>query len=91
MSAEGLGNVTRLVRRYVDEQKYPGAISLVARHDKIVHAEVYGSMDVERHKPMAPDTIFRIYSMTKPVASVGLMMLYEQGAEPGPVTVTDSS
>ena len=57
----------------------PGAISLVARRGKVVHFETYGSMDVERSKPMRPDTIFRIYSMTKPIASVALMMLYEEG------------
>lgn len=79
MSSAKLRNVTDLVRRYVDAGRYPGVISLVARHDKVVHVETYGRMDVERDRPMRPDTIFRIFSMTKPVASVGLMMLYEEG------------
>ncbi len=79
MSGVKLGNVTNLVRRYVDDGRYPGVISVVARHDKIVHVESYGLMDAERERPMRPDTIFRIFSMTKPVASVGLMMLYEEG------------
>ena len=79
MSTRGLCNVKRLVQRYVDEQKYPGAISVVARRDKVVHFELYGNMDDERGRRMRPDAIFRIYSMTKPIASVGLMMLYEEG------------
>src|SRR5919199_5597230 len=79
MSTTGLRNVSRLVQRYIDEGKLPGAISLVARRGKVVHFETYGEMDAERHKPMRSDTIFRFYSMTKPIASVGLMMLYEEG------------
>jgi CubicO group peptidase (beta-lactamase class C family) len=79
MSSAGLRHVTRLVQDYVDAQKIPGALSLVARHDRVVHFETYGQMDVERARPMRPDTIFRFYSMTKPIASIGLMMLYEEG------------
>jgi hypothetical protein len=58
MSSAGLGNVSRLVQRYIDDQKLPGAISLVARRGKVVHVETYGSMDVERHKAMRSDAIF---------------------------------
>ena len=79
MSSHGLRNVTRLVQRYVDDEKLAGAISLVARRDKVVHFETYGLMDAERRRPMQSDAIFRFYSMTKPIASVGLMMLYEEG------------
>jgi CubicO group peptidase (beta-lactamase class C family) len=79
MSSSRLGNLSRLVQRYIDEKKLPGAISLVARGGKLVHFQTYGSMDDERGKPVAADTIFRFYSMTKPIASVGLMMLYEEG------------
>jgi CubicO group peptidase (beta-lactamase class C family) len=79
MSSARLENVTRLVQRYIDGRKLPGAISLVARRGRVVHLETYGEMDVERHRPMQLDTIFRFYSMTKPIASVGLMMLYEEG------------
>jgi len=79
MSSTRLGNVNRLVQRYLDEQKLPGAISLVARRGRVVHFETYGEMDAERHKPMQADTIFRFYSMTKPIASVALMTLYEEG------------
>jgi CubicO group peptidase (beta-lactamase class C family) len=79
MSSARLDNVTRLVQRYVDDEKLPGAISLVARHDKLVHFQTYGEMDAERHTPMRPDALFRFYSMTKPIASVALMTLYEEG------------
>jgi CubicO group peptidase (beta-lactamase class C family) len=63
----------------VDASKVAGANALVGRHSKVVYQDVYGSMDREAGKPMALDTIFRIYSMTKPIASVALMMLYEEG------------
>jgi len=79
MSSAGLRNVSRLVQGYLDERKLPGAISLVARRGRVVHFETYGNMDDERQKPMRADAIFRFYSMTKPIASVGLMMLYEEG------------
>lgn len=79
MSSVRLRNVSRLVQRYIDDQKFAGAISLVARHDRVVHFETYGQMDPGRGRPMQADTIFRFYSMTKPIASVGLMMLYEEG------------
>ncbi len=79
MSSKGLRNVTRLVQGYIDDRKLPGAISLVARRGRVVHFETYGNTDDERQKPMRADGIFRFYSMTKPIASVGLMMLYEEG------------
>ena len=79
LSSARLGNVTRLVQGYVDAGKIPGAISLVARSGKLVHFQTYGQADAETGKPMAPDTIFRIYSMTKPIASVALMKRYEEG------------
>lgn len=79
MSSARLRNVSRLVQRYIDDGRLPGAISLVARRGKVVHFETYGTMDDERQTPMRPDAIFRFYSMTKPIASVGLMQLYEEG------------
>src|SRR5579871_6886595 len=56
-----------------------GIVILIARHGKIVHFTALGYADVDKKKPMERDTIFRLYSMTKPIASVALMMLYEQG------------
>jgi len=79
MSSPRLKNVSQLVQRYIDDEKLPGAISLVARRGRVVHFDTYGQMDRERGVPMRADAIFRFYSMTKPIASVGLMTLYEEG------------
>jgi CubicO group peptidase (beta-lactamase class C family) len=79
MSSQRLEHVSRVVQSYVDERKLSGAISMVARRGKVVHFETYGNMDDEAAKPTAPDTIYRIYSMTKPIVSVALMTLYEEG------------
>ncbi len=78
LSTVRLGNVKRLVQGYVDDGKFPGAISVVARRGKVVHSETFGQMDVDAGQPMVQDTIFRIYSMTKPIVSVALMTLYEE-------------
>ena len=64
---------------YVDDKKAPGFITLIARKGQVVHYEACGYRDLENQLPMEKDTIFRIYSMTKPITSIALMMLYEQG------------
>ncbi|MFI6673665.1 serine hydrolase domain-containing protein [Kribbella sp. NPDC050470] len=71
--------VSDLVRRYVVAGRYPGAVTVVARRDRVEPFDVCGVMDAERGIAMRPDTIFRIYSMTKPIVSLGLMQLYEEG------------
>jgi CubicO group peptidase (beta-lactamase class C family) len=68
-----------LERNYIANGKVVGCQVTVARHGHIAYARSFGLMDRERAKPMADDTIFRIYSMTKPIVSVALMSLYEQG------------
>ncbi|HSV04003.1 MAG TPA: serine hydrolase domain-containing protein, partial [Phenylobacterium sp.] len=68
-----------LKRNYIDNGKVVGCQVTVARHGHIGYAASFGQMDRERAKPMADDTIFRIYSMTKPITSVALMTLYEKG------------
>jgi|TARA_Y100000310_G_scaffold284166_1_gene306772 CubicO group peptidase (beta-lactamase class C family) len=80
MSEGKLQNLTNLVQSYVDDNKVPGAVCMVARDGKVVHHTIHGNMDDEADKPMVNDTIFRIYSMTKPIASIALMMLYEEGS-----------
>ncbi|GAC1322625.1 MAG: serine hydrolase domain-containing protein [Mycobacteriales bacterium] len=67
-------------RRYVDDGRLPGWLIAVARGGKVAHLSTYGRRDIEADKPVELDTLFRIYSMTKPVTSVAAMMLYEQGA-----------
>lgn len=69
-----------LRRRYLEPQKIAGALTLVARGGKVAWLSPLGSRDLERDRPMEADTLFRIYSMTKPVTSVALMMLHETGA-----------
>jgi CubicO group peptidase (beta-lactamase class C family) len=68
-----------LKQRYVDAGRFPGTQLLVYRRGKIVHSAVQGFADVERKVPVKDDTIFRIYSMTKPITSVAFMMLVEEG------------
>ncbi|HEX5369704.1 MAG TPA: serine hydrolase domain-containing protein [Dehalococcoidia bacterium] len=79
LSSARLASLTRLVHGQVDEGQLPGSITLIGRHGKVAYFDVYGSMDLEAKKPMQADTIVRIYSMTKPIVSVALMMLYEEG------------
>ena len=68
-----------LAERYVEPGRLPCAQLAVARHGHVVHETVLGHASLERKQPLAADTIFRIYSMTKPVTSVALMMLVEEG------------
>lgn len=68
-----------LEERYVQPGRLPCAMTLVARRGEIAYLSMQGLMDVERGKPVQRDTLFRIYSMTKPITSIALMQLYEQG------------
>jgi CubicO group peptidase (beta-lactamase class C family) len=65
---------------YVEDGRLPGWLVLVARRGQIAHLSTYGLRDIEASLPIETDTVFRIYSMTKPVTSVAAMMLYEAGA-----------
>ena len=65
--------------RYVDDGRLPGWLVLVARRGQIVHLSTCGQRDVEAAAPVELDTVWRIYSMTKPITSVAAMMLYEEG------------
>ena len=79
MSAEGLGELGAAMQGFVDRGQLAGVVTVVARHGKIAHFETYGMQDIGSGVPMAKDTIFRIYSMTKPIAGVALMTFYEEG------------
>lgn len=79
LSGARLVKIDLLTQKYIDEGKLPGTLTLVARKGKLAHLECQGQMDVEGSKPLRRDSIFRIYSMSKPVTSVALMMLYEDG------------
>lgn len=79
MSSERLARIAPAMQRYIDTRRVPGTITAVLRRGKLVHLEVLGQMDVAADKPMRRDTVFRIASMTKPITSVALMMLWEEG------------
>lgn len=65
--------------QYVDPGKICGSLAMVARRGQLCYLDVAGQRDIERATPMTQDTIFRIYSMTKPITSIALMTLYEKG------------
>ena len=77
-SPERLGRIRTLLQRLVDEGKLPGFVTLVARRGEIAYLDAVGYRDVAGKRPYTPDTITRIYSMTKPITTVALLMLYEQ-------------
>ena len=78
--ASRLDRITgHIERNYIEPGKIAGCQVLVARHGHVAYFKSFGNMDRERQKPMRDDTIFRIYSMSKPITSVALMSLYEQG------------
>ena len=79
VSAERLERIRPVMQNYVDDGRIPGFLTIVARHGKIVHFETIGRRDIENNKPIEADTIFRIHSMSKPITSVAVMMLYEEG------------
>jgi CubicO group peptidase (beta-lactamase class C family) len=74
-----LNRLDRHFARYVDDGRLPGWLIAVTRYGRVAHVACYGSRDVEAGLPVEPDTLWRIYSMTKPVTSVAAMMLYEEG------------
>ncbi len=78
-SDDGLKALSAELRGLVDARKLAGVTVLAARRGKVVHFDTYGKANVETGQPLAPDSIFRIASMTKPIAGVAMMQLYEQG------------
>jgi CubicO group peptidase (beta-lactamase class C family) len=80
LDAGRLGRIDSHFRRYVDDGRLPGWTIAVARRGRVVHLAHHGFADLEADRPVAADTIWRIYSMTKPITSVAAMMLYERGA-----------
>ncbi len=79
MSSERLSNIDKVFTNYIDDQKLPGSVILVARNGKIVYHKSFGLSDMENKIPMTNDKIFRIASQTKALVSVGVMMLQEEG------------
>ena len=79
MSSERLQRVSALMKRNIDQDLLAGTVSLIARHGKVAHLEAQGFADKESGTAMTADHLFTIMSMTKPIVTVGLMMLYEEG------------
>ena len=79
LDATRLKNIDKHFNRYVDEGRLAGYAVAVARHGKVAHFGMYGHKDSETSAPITDDTMYRIYSMTKPITSIALMMLVERG------------
>jgi CubicO group peptidase (beta-lactamase class C family) len=79
LDAAQLARADRHLARYIEKGLLPGALLAIARHGRIAHFSVQGLMDRERGRTLSQDTLFRIYSMTKPITSVALMTLFEEG------------
>jgi CubicO group peptidase (beta-lactamase class C family) len=79
MSTERLNRLDAAIKRLVDDKQVAGLVTLVERHGKVVQFNATGQLDVRTANTMQKDSIFRIYSMTKPITGVAMMMLYEEG------------
>jgi len=78
-SSQRLERLHSQLQKLVDDKQLAGMVTVLARHGKVVEFRTYGKRDLASGAPMEKDTIFRIYSMTKPITGVALMILYEQG------------
>ena len=79
LSKERLQRIHDTMQRHMDARDIAGAVTLVARKGHIAHLQAHGLMDLDSKKPMGKDSIFRIYSMSKPVTGVAILMLMEEG------------
>jgi len=79
LSSAKLSEATGLLKRFVTEQKIAGAVAAVARKGKVAYLEAVGLQDLAARTPMTDASMFRIYSMTKPITAVAVMMLHEEG------------
>lgn len=79
LSTDRLERIGTAVQHDIDEKRIAGAVTLVMRHGQVAWFKAQGMSDIESGKPMRQDSIFRICSMTKPITSVAVMMLYEEG------------
>jgi CubicO group peptidase (beta-lactamase class C family) len=79
LSAAALEHIAPTLQSAVDSGQFSGLLAVVARHGKVAYVASVGWMDVEHRRAMSPDAVFRIYSLTKPIASAAVMQLYERG------------
>jgi CubicO group peptidase (beta-lactamase class C family) len=79
LTPTGAAAIDRMFQSAVDNKQIPGVVAAVVNRDRVLYLKAFGKQDVGRGIPMSTDTVFRIASMTKPVTSAGIMMLYEAG------------
>ena len=79
LSSSRLDRINSAMRSFVEQGKLSGAVTMLARQGQLVHAECFGLRDIQAQKPMQVDTLFPIFSMTKPILAVAMMILYEEG------------
>src|SRR5262245_61968007 len=79
LSSERLARISEVLKAEIAKGAIPGAVLLISRQGKIAHFEALGNLDPQAKTLMGKDAIFRIYSMTKPITSVCIMMLFEEG------------
>ena len=79
LSSERMRRIGEAMQRHIDAGAISGGVTAVARHGRLVHLEAHGLMDIESRRPMTADALFKIMSMTKPVAGVAIMILVEEG------------
>ena len=79
VSSMRLERISQLGRKYVDDGKFASIVTAVSRHGNVIHFDAHGQYGLDNDKPVAADTLFRIFSMTKPVTAVAAMILYEEG------------
>ena len=79
MSSSRVNEIDAAMQAFIDQGKIAGIATLIARRSKVVHLGCYGKLDLAANKPVQPDSLFRIYSLTKPITSVAALMLYEEG------------
>src|SRR5215813_7221804 len=78
-SSERLARIGPVMQSYIDTRGFAGLSTMLSRRGQVVHFEQFGWQDKESRTPLSVDTIFRIYSMTKPIVCVALMTLFEEG------------
>src|SRR5579864_7268166 len=79
MSAERLARLSSGMKELVDNGRLAGVVTMVSRHGKVVEFDAVGKRDIAANAPMQKDSIFRIYSMSKPITGVAMMILFEEG------------
>ena len=78
LSSERLKRIDDILKQGIADRRIPGAVVAVARHGQLAYFKAFGMQNTVTQTPMRTDTIFRIYSMTKPIVSVGAMTLHEE-------------